>query len=154
MKRALTIGDVAAMTGVDRRTIRYYESIGVLPRPTRTDSGYRVYTNTDVQRLQLIRRARLLDMSLAEARELVKLAGTRHCSDFQARLLELVQGKQQEVEQRIADFQVLKEDLRRLEAHLTMATGGGASADHTPLECSPGTCPCLRHLEIAIVQRR
>ena len=58
MAQALTIGQLAQATGVSARTIRYYEEVGVLPRPGRTTAGYRQYAQQGVHRLRFIRRAR------------------------------------------------------------------------------------------------
>jgi DNA-binding transcriptional MerR regulator len=142
MDKKLTIGDLAEATGVPPKTIRYYEEIGILPPPQRTEARYRLYSETDVRRLELIRRARLLDMALPEVRELVERASSVTCNDFQDRFLEVVRLKLDEVDKRIADLQHLKGDLQRLEAHL-MEDRKETMADHTMLECSPETCTCL-----------
>ena len=143
MDNKLSIGKLSEATGVPARTIRYYEEAGILPVPERSESGYRLYSETDVRRLDLIRRARALNMTLAEVRELVVWAGcgTRH--DFQARFLEMVRRKLEEVDRRVADLEQLKLDLRRLEAHFVEAENE-VKIDHTVLECSPETCTCLR----------
>lgn len=67
------IDQVAARTGLTKRTLRYYEEIGLLPPPTRTEGGYRLYSEQDVQHLELIKRLRdLLGVSLAEIREMAQ----------------------------------------------------------------------------------
>ena len=65
MERKFTIGQLAELAGVPRKTIRYYEEVGVLPPPRRSDAGYRLYSDIDVRRMELVRRARALDMALA-----------------------------------------------------------------------------------------
>ena len=66
------IEQVAARTGLTKRTLRYYEEIGLLPPPTRTEGGYRLYSEADVQHLLRIKRVKdLLGFSLAEIREMV-----------------------------------------------------------------------------------
>ena len=142
MSRPLTIGHLAEATGVPAKTIRYYEQVGILPPPRRSDSRYRLYSETDVRRLELIRRARLMDMSLPEVRDLVEQASSATCDDFQGRFLEVARLKLEEVDRRIADLHHLKEDLQRLAARL-MEAGKEEAADHTMLECSPETCTCL-----------
>src|SRR5215470_16739624 len=68
----LRIEQVAARTGLTKRTLRYYEEIGLLPPTTRTEGGYRLYTPADVTHLERIKRIReLLGASLAEIREMV-----------------------------------------------------------------------------------
>ena len=142
MTSQFTIGQLAELTQVPTQTIRFYEQSGILPTPRRSNSNYRLYSETDVRRLELIRRARLLDMTLPEVRELVEQASSATCNDFQGRFLEVVQGKLEELDGRIMDLQHLKGDLQRLEAHLTEAREEEV-ADHTMLECSPQTCSCL-----------
>ncbi|HEU5349782.1 MAG TPA: MerR family transcriptional regulator [Ktedonobacterales bacterium] len=65
------IEQVAARTGLTKRTLRYYEEIGLLPPPTRTEGGYRLYSEADVHQLEVIKRLKgLLGFSLAEIREM------------------------------------------------------------------------------------
>lgn len=67
------IEHVAARTGLTKRTLRYYEEIGLLAPPTRTEGGYRLYSEQDIQHLELIKRLRdLLGFSLAEIREMAE----------------------------------------------------------------------------------
>ena len=73
MSAPLRIGTVAADSGCHIETIRYYERIGLLPRPRRSSSGYRAYTAADVHRLRFIVRSRELGFSLDEIRSLVAL---------------------------------------------------------------------------------
>ncbi len=142
MDRRFTIGQLAELAGVPSKTIRYYEQAAVLPPPDRNGAGYRVYSEIDVRRLELVRRARALDMGLPEVRELVHWASTKECDDFQERFQEVLHRKLEEVDQRIAVLERLKQDLQRLEAHLTVSQKE-AIADHTMLECSPETCTCF-----------
>jgi len=78
----LLIGDVAERTGLTAPTIRYYESIGVLPRPFRSTTGYRRYSETTVEELRFIKKAQALGFSLDEIGEILKLsrAGRTPCS--------------------------------------------------------------------------
>ena len=61
-----SIGAVASLSGVQIETIRYYERIGVVPRPARTSSGRRTYDAEDIVRLQFVKRCRTLEFSLAD----------------------------------------------------------------------------------------
>ncbi len=142
MNGRLTIGQLAKLADVPPKTIRYYEEIGILPPPERSDSRYRLYSETDVRRLELIRRARALDITLPEVGELVEWASSGTCNDFQGHFLEVVRRKLEEVDQRMADLEHLKQDLNRLEAHF-VAAEKEVQVDHTVLECSPETCTCL-----------
>ncbi|MDQ7859732.1 MAG: heavy metal-responsive transcriptional regulator [Armatimonadota bacterium] len=77
----LRIGELAARAGLSPKTIRYYESLGLLPPPPRTPAGYRLYGSADEERLAFIARAKALGLSLAEIREVLDLhdAGTPPC---------------------------------------------------------------------------
>jgi MerR family transcriptional regulator, repressor of the yfmOP operon len=69
----LQIDEVASRTGLTKRTIRYYEEIGLLHPPTRTEGGYRLFTREDLDRLERIKRLReLMNFSLAEIKEHVE----------------------------------------------------------------------------------
>ena len=69
----MKISEAAAASGCHLETIRYYERVGLVPRPTRTGSGYRAYTPTEVERLRFISRGRELGFSLEEIRSLLRL---------------------------------------------------------------------------------
>jgi len=71
--KSLTIGKLAQATGVNLETVRYYERIGLMPRPARTTGGYRSYEPDHVRRLKFIRRSRELGFSLDEVRGLLRL---------------------------------------------------------------------------------
>jgi MerR family copper efflux transcriptional regulator len=71
MTTTLRIADVAERTGVPATTLRYYEDIGLLAPARRSGNGYRSYTDRDVERLTFITRAKQLDLSLDDLRELV-----------------------------------------------------------------------------------
>lgn len=142
MERKLTIGQLSEPSGIPRKTIRYYEAVGVLPQPRRNDARYRLYSDIDIRRVELVRRARALDMGLTEVLELVESASTGSCNDFRERFQEVIHQKLEEMDQRIADLDHLKQDLQRLGAHFEVSQKE-ADADHTVLECSPETCTCL-----------
>jgi len=69
----MRIGELAKLTGCDVETVRYYEKAGLLPEPSRSDSGYRQYLPTHLERLQFIRHCRSLQMGLPEIRVLLEL---------------------------------------------------------------------------------
>ena len=77
----MRIGELADQVGVNPKTVRYYEGIGLLPDPERLPSGYRDYTTTDVERLRFVKAARGLGLSLPEIAEVLKLRqrGERPC---------------------------------------------------------------------------
>lgn len=77
----LRIGELAAELGVNTKTIRYYEGIGLLPAPRRTEAGYRLYGAADRDRLAFIRKARAIGLTLEEIGRLLTLRreGQRPC---------------------------------------------------------------------------
>lgn len=103
MKNAgIMIGDMARETATKVTTIRFYESIGLLSAPPRTDSGRRTYERSDVQRLQFIRNGRRLGFSIDEIRSLIDLQenpvrdcaeasviAARHLADVKEKLFQL-----------------------------------------------------------------
>ena len=72
MAESFSIGDLARLTGTKIETIRYYESIGLLPSVARTSGNYRRYARPHLERLSFIRRGRDLGFSLEEVRELLR----------------------------------------------------------------------------------
>jgi DNA-binding transcriptional MerR regulator len=69
----MQIGEVAERTSLSLRTIRYYEEVGLVPPSARSQGGFRLYTDSDVERLLLVRRMKPLDFSIEEIRELLSV---------------------------------------------------------------------------------
>lgn len=69
----MNIGQAAERSGVSSKTIRYYEGIGLIPEATRTESGYRVYSEKDVETLRFIQHARGLGFSVKDVSRLLDL---------------------------------------------------------------------------------
>jgi len=107
--RALTIGKLAEATGVNLETIRYYERIGLMPRPARTRGGHRSYETGHVKWLNFIRRGRELRFTLNEVRELLRLVDARRYTCAQVQKIAI---------RHIADIQQKRADLRRLQRTL------------------------------------
>ncbi len=103
----MTIGQLSKETGFTIETIRYYESIGVLPKPKRREAGYRNYSGDSVSRLGFIKRAKELDFTLSEIKTLL---GSVQCDDF----CSLTKGKLVEVKQKIEFYQKLQQRLSKL----------------------------------------
>ena len=70
--RPMQIGELAERTGLSIRTLRHYDEIGLLRPSARSDGGFRLYTETDVERLLVIRRMKPLEFTLAEMGELLE----------------------------------------------------------------------------------
>jgi len=73
VSKSMNIGQAARRSGVTAKMIRHYESIGLIPRVTRTGSGYRVYDENDIHTLRFVRRARDLGFSMKEIGKLLGL---------------------------------------------------------------------------------
>ena len=67
----MLIGELAKKMGVNPKTIRFYEEIGLMPAPDRTPSGYRQFSNDDLERLRFIRSAQRLNLRLPEIQEIL-----------------------------------------------------------------------------------
>ena len=108
----MRIGQLAEKVGVNPKTIRYYESIGLLPEPDRTDAGYRIYHDDDVDRVAFIRRAQQLDLNLDEVSEILALreSGERPCGY----VLDVARTRIAELDQRIAQMEDARKELRAL----------------------------------------
>lgn len=108
----LTIGRLARLGGVNLETIRYYERRGLLPKPPRTRSGYRMFPSDAARRLRFIKRAQELGFSLKEVRDLLSLRvqpGTSR-ADIRAR----ADAKVADIDQKIHALQAMKKALRSL----------------------------------------
>jgi DNA-binding transcriptional MerR regulator len=70
----MQIGEVAERTGLSLRTIRYYEEVGLVVPATRSQGGFRLYTDTDVERLQVVKRMKPLEFTLEQMRELLDIS--------------------------------------------------------------------------------
>ncbi|QPC83050.1 heavy metal-responsive transcriptional regulator [Phototrophicus methaneseepsis] len=108
----LKIGDLSEQTGVSTEAIRYYERIGLIPEPQRADNGYRVYTQSDVERLNFVRRARALDIALDEIDEILAFRERNEppCSH----VMMVMERRIEEIENRIRDLQRVRDEIKRL----------------------------------------
>ncbi len=116
------IGTLSAGTGVNIETIRYYEKIGLIPAPPRTEGRQRVYDSTHLKRLTFIRRSRELGFSLDEIRALLGLVGGGNLSCAEVKGL---------TEQHVTDIRRKVKDLKKLERILT----------ELPAKCRGNTVP-------------
>ena len=108
----LFIGQLAAQHGLNPRTLRYYERLGLLPRAERTASGYRVYGEQTAPRLAFITKAKSLGLTLKEIRRIlaVRASGKLPCRSVQRLLYEHVE----RIDEQIAHLHALKAELTAL----------------------------------------
>jgi len=141
MKASQTIGQLARDLNMNPKTIRYYEGLGLMPRPHRSESGYRLYSSVEAERLKLIRRAKLLGLSLGDIRELVEYAVDGRCNALERRLLALVETRLGEIDQRIRDLAELRNDLTRYQSDLSARVARLPEPDSRMVHSVP--CDCL-----------
>lgn len=108
----MQIQELAQQTGVPAKTLRYYETIGLLPPPSRKANGYRDYREGDADRVRLVAGARSLDFSLDDIREILALRDRREAPCRV--VLDLLEQKAAEIRQRIAELRRMEKELREL----------------------------------------
>jgi len=126
----VNIGSAAEQCGVSAKMIRYYESLGLLGKVRRTDSGYRQYSQAEVHVLRFIKRARDLGFSMAEIAELVSLWNNRRRTS--ASVKRIAQKHADELAQRVTALQ----EMQRTLSHLIHGCHGDSRPD----------CPILDEL--------
>lgn len=111
-EQTLLIGQLAKRAGVNRETIRFYERSGLLPKPKRTQGGYRVYEPEHLQRIQFIIRAKGLGFSLSDVAGLLGIADGRivRCSEVR----DIARERLGYIDSQIADLKKLGQSLHAL----------------------------------------
>jgi len=129
----MTIGRLAEQSRVNLETLRYYERLGLLPRPPRSSSGYRLYPREAVERVRFIKQAQLLGFSLKEVAELLSLrvAPGTSCADVKQR----ADKKVADIRQKIRNLQRMKQALIKVSAS---CSGRGPSSECPILEALKG----------------
>ncbi len=129
----LTIGQVAAQAAVNIETLRYYERQGILPKPRRTPSNYRLYSTETVRSIRFIKRAQELGFSLKEIKELLSLRATSgpRCEAVRQK----ARAKIQDIDDRIQALAAMRAVLVRLVEECSARNG------------SLSKCPILESLD-------
>jgi MerR family transcriptional regulator, repressor of the yfmOP operon len=113
------IGEISRMVDLSRRTIRYYEEIGLLHSVRRIENGKRVYTDNDVRRLKFINRLKVLGLSLAEMVELEKIyRKQRNNREILPKLLQILDERAVQIDERVAQLVALKKEIREYQQRL------------------------------------
>lgn len=125
----LTIGQLAREGGVGVDTVRYYERRGLLPRPPRRPSGYRIFSPSAVRVLRFVKRAQGLGFSLREIRELLalRIQPGRTCGDVQEKTVRKIA----DIDLKIESLQAMRKSLVRLAA---ACSGRGPTSECPILE--------------------
>jgi DNA-binding transcriptional MerR regulator len=107
-----SIGEIAQKLEMSQRTIRYYEEIGLLNSIKRVEGGRRIYTDADLRRLKLIKRLKIMGMTLSEMQELEAMWTIEKSNDkVLGRLLELMSNQLRRLDDRIADLNILRNEI-------------------------------------------
>ena len=108
----MQIGELANTAGVTTKTIRYYEAIGVLDEPARTDSGYRSYGPAAVERLDFVKQAQSTGLALAEIKSILEIKdqGGQTCEHTKALLRQCLD----ELDERIVELQAARVELQAM----------------------------------------
>lgn len=125
--KPLTRGQVAASSGLDTETVRFYERQGLIDDPPRSEAGYRQYSDADVSRLLFIKRAKELGFSLKEVAELLALQEKPDASRADVR--KQAEAKLADIEARIRDLTSMKTAL----SQLTRACDGRGTLEGCPI---------------------
>jgi DNA-binding transcriptional MerR regulator len=135
------ISELARRSGFNASTLRYYETVGLLPDPDRTDAGYRIYDDAALERLAFIARAKTMGLTLEDINELVALWADGPCAPVQDRLRDLLDAKVTEVQSQLVDLSRFAAQLYHLRTSL--------AATQPAERCGPG-CGCDTPLPAAI----
>lgn len=136
----LSIGQLARATGISAKAIRYYESIGLLPSPTRQENGYRCYSQIDGNRLLLLRRLRLLGVPLVDVRSLLMETSDARCAEVQQQVLSLIQQRLVAIDREITELHLLRFQVKCYQQNLFACAPGEQG---TFRQCQDLTCLAL-----------
>ncbi|HZV91979.1 MAG TPA: Cu(I)-responsive transcriptional regulator [Caldimonas sp.] len=109
---SFNIGEAAARSGVSAKMVRHYESLGLLPKVARTESGYRQYGEKEIHTLRFVRRARVLGFGMAEIADLLKLWQNRRRASADVKRIALAHVA--DLERRMDEMAAMKRTLERL----------------------------------------
>lgn len=108
----MKISELAKLSGVNSKAVRYYEEIGLLPIASRTENGYREYGESDIERLIFIRRCRELQIPIKDLKTLVRVQSDKSASC--AEVDQIIESQLDEVRNRIKELKQLERTLNEL----------------------------------------
>jgi MerR family copper efflux transcriptional regulator len=138
----MRIGEIAGRSGLTTKTLRYYESVGVLDEPTRTPAGYRDYPEAVLDRLRFVRAAQAVGLTLGEIKGVIAFReqGRAPC----AHVLDLIERHAADLDRQIAELRTLRNALRNLDRQ-----GRSLSPD----DCSPDLVCHILNRSIGLAER-
>ncbi len=141
----LKVSDVGRQTGLSRKALRLYESMGLVEPVQRTDAGYRMYDDEALRRIELINRAKVLGLTLAETKEFLHVA-EGCCGENHPALAALVERKLEETERRITELASLRGTLQGVLERLERNEGVH--------RCEEALCTCQSPLQIQVKKKK
>lgn len=150
MDGGLKIGEASRRVGIGIKAIRHYERNGLIPPAKRSEvlygsNGYRLFTESDLRRLEFIKRAKLLDLSLSQIKELMDAALDACCTSARPALKSMIETKLPEIDDRIAMLRKLRADLTEISKTIADNPAGDTE------ECD---CPSTSDLNFCVFDER
>ena len=108
----MNIGEAAKFSGINAKLIRHYESIGLIPKARRTESGYRTYSEADINTLTFVKRTRSLGFSMTEIKKLIGLRKYKFRAS--AEVKRMAMGQVDQMEKKIEELQNMVRTLKHL----------------------------------------
>ncbi len=141
----LRVGALARQAGVSPRTVRYYESLGLLPPASRSPNGYRCFRSEDLDRLRFIQRAKALGLTLAEIKHLLVVAEEGRCLLTQAELRDILERKIAACSERIQALTTFRAMLEAAIQRLATASDAHPGSLQSCDCCASfsSECPCI-----------
>lgn len=124
----MQIKDLAKQVGVSTKTIRYYESVGLMPPPQRGENNYRIYGETDIERLRFIASARSLGIAIKDIAEI--LAARDHGIAPCDRVLDVLSQQLADIDRKIADLLKLRATLQEIQEKGTALPKDDVQGEH------------------------
>ena len=145
MAQGIQIGKVAEQTGLSIDTIRFYQKIGLVKQPARTEGGFRLFTDSEIRDLLFIKKAQELGFSLTEIKQLSILNQKHDHACSQVR--DLLKGKLRDVREKVDQLLRLEEELKKAlrKCNRDLRSNKGSHED---------CCPVLKALERNSARRR
>jgi MerR family transcriptional regulator, copper efflux regulator len=136
-ENALNVGAVAKAAGVGVQTLHYYERVGLLPKPKRSAANYRLYSPEAVRRVQFIKKAQAIGLTLEETKQILNLKerGRAPC----AKVAQLGESHLREIDMRLAE-------LRKYRRALADALSDWCKEDTTDRQCAGEFCDLIERL--------
>lgn len=127
-QKVMSVGALSTRAGCNIETVRYYESIGLMPEPPRTEGGHRQYTSSHTKRLCFIRRSRELGFPIEQVRELLKLIDEPNHTCGEVKAITMLQAR--DVQKKINDLKRLRNALNKM---TVTCNGGSYTIDDCPI---------------------